>query len=264
VIHGGTRFDPYRPLFRRLIGSDQVRFLETYPASEGFIATEDPRYDLLRLIPDHNLFFEFVPVDELSKDQPARHTVAEVEPGVQYAVVLTTCAGLWSYIIGDTVCFARRDPPLLRFTGRTKYFLSAFGEHLISEEVERAVAATAAQLQVDVVDFHVGPLFPDTPGTPGRHRYLVEFADAVPDRERFGLVLDGLLRQANEDYDAHRQGDLTMLAPQIIVVRRSGFADWMRSVGKLGGQHKVPRMDHTGHVTAQMSGFFGVASERGR
>ncbi len=259
VIHGGTKFDPYRPLFQRLIGSDKVRFLETYPASEGFIATEDPRHGLLRLIPDHNLFFEFVPVDELSTDRPTRHTVGEVEPGVQYAVVLTTCAGLWSYVIGDTVCFEQRDPPLLRFTGRTRYFLSAFGEHLISEEVERAVAAAAAALEVNVVDFHVGPVFPDTPGTPGRHRYLVEFADAVPDPERFATVLDGQLRKDNEDYDAHRQGDLTMLLPQIVIVRRGGFADWMRSVGKLGGQHKVPRMDNTGQVTAQISAFLQVA-----
>src|SRR5262249_25749744 len=126
VIHGGTKFEPYRGLFRRRIGSDAVRFLETYPASEGFVAAEDPRHDLLRLIPDHGVFFEFVPRDELAGDRPTRHTVAEVEPGAQYAVVLTTCAGLWSYVIGDTVCFERRSPPLLRFTGRTRYCLSAF------------------------------------------------------------------------------------------------------------------------------------------
>jgi hypothetical protein len=113
VVHGGTRFDPYRALFRRLVG-DSVHFAETYPASEGFVATEDPRYGRLRLIPDHGIFFEFVPVDELGQDRPARHTVGEVVPGVQYAVVLTTCAGLWSYVLGDTVCFESREPPLLR------------------------------------------------------------------------------------------------------------------------------------------------------
>jgi hypothetical protein len=256
VIHGGTRFDPYRSLFQRYLGSPQVRTLETYPASEGFIATEDPRHGLLRLIPDHNLFYEFVPVAEIDSTGPTRHTVAEVETGVQYAVVLTTCAGLWSYKLGDTVCFERRDPPLLRFTGRTKYFLSAFGEHLISEEVERAIARAAEGTGAAVVDFHVGPVFPQTAGTPGRHRYLVEFAVAPADLSRFAAELDRALGQLNEDYAAHRLGDLTMLAPEVVALRRGGFADWMRSVGKLGGQHKVPRMDNSGELTSTLSRFF--------
>src|SRR5207248_11005714 len=115
-------------------------------------------------IPDNQIFFEFVPVEDLGKDRPTRHTVADVDTGVQYAVVMTTCAGLWSYVIGDTVCFEKRNPPLLRFTGRTKYFLSAFGEHLISEEVERAISTAADQTAASVVDFHVGPVFPASPG----------------------------------------------------------------------------------------------------
>jgi len=249
VVHGGTKFDPYRELFRKLIGSDAVHFAETYPASEGFIATEDPRYQLLRLVPDHNLFFEFVPVDELDKDRPTRHTVANVEVGVQYAVVLTTCAGLWGYVLGDTVCFERRNPPLLRFTGRTKYFLSAFGEHLISEEIETAVAQAAQATSATVVDFHVGPVFPETPSAPGRHRYLIEFNDAPSDLTRFTNELDAALCRINEDYAAHRSGDLTMLRPEVWAVRRHGFAEWMKSRGKLGGQHKVPRMDNSGELT---------------
>ena len=256
VIHGGTRFDPYRALFEKEIGNPAVHFLETYPSSEGFVATEDPRHGLLRLVPDHNLFFEFVPRDELDAPRPTRHTVAEVEPGVQYAVVLTTCAGLWSYVIGDTVCFERRDPPLLRFTGRTRYYLSAFGEHLISEEVERAVAAAATATNTAVVDFHVGPVFPESPAAPGRHRYLVEFAAPPTDLARFALELDTALAWLNEDYRAHRQGDLTMRAPEVIPVRRGGFADWMRSRGQLGGQHKVPRMDNSGTLTAELSRYF--------
>jgi hypothetical protein len=256
VIHGGTKFEPYRTLFRRRIGSDAVRFLETYPSSEGFVATEDPRYDLLRLIPDHGVFFEFVPRDELASDRPTRHTVAEVEPGVQYAVVLTTCAGLWSYVIGDTVCFERRNPPLLRFTGRTRYYLSAFGEHLISEEVERAVAAAAESVGAAVVDFHVGPVFPEAPGVPGRHRYFVEFAGEPADPARFAAELDGALGRLNEDYLAHRAGDLTMRPPEVWPVPKGGFADWLRSRGQLGGQHKVPRMDNSGQLTAQLSAFF--------
>jgi hypothetical protein len=258
VIHGGTKFDPYRPLFRRLIGGDGVQHHETYPASEGFIAVEDPRHGLLRLVPDHGIFFEFVPVDELDKDHPTRHTTADLQVGEQYAVVLTTCAGLWSYVLGDTVCFERREPPLLRFTGRTRYFLSAFGEHLISEEIERAIAAAAAATGVEVVDFHVGPRFPNNAGAPGCHRYLVEFAREPAELPRFAAALDTELCRLNEDYSAHRQGDLTMRPPEVLAVRRGGFADWMRSQGKIGGQHKVPRMDNSGQITEQMAQFFGT------
>src|SRR5262249_59264089 len=153
---------------------------------------------------------------------------------------------------GDGVCFGRRDPPLLRFTGRTKYFLSAFGEHLISEEVERAVTEAAAATGTAVVDFHVGPIFPEAPGTPGRHRYLVEFADPPPDMTRFTRELDAALCRLNEDYQAHRAGDLTMLVPEVCCVQRNGFAAWMRSRGKLGGQHKLPRMHNSRELTSHM------------
>lgn len=253
VIHGGTSFEPYRSMFRQVIGSDDVHFLETYPASEGFIAAEDHRYKMLRLLPDHNVFFEFVQVDELGKSGPTRHTITEVVPGIQYAVVLTTCAGLWSYVIGDTVCFESVDPPLLRFTGRTKYYLSAFGEHLISEEIERAIAHAADETGAALADFHVGPVFPTPSQGPGHHRYLVEFVQPPRDLQAFARTLDETLCRANEDYQAHRAGDLTMRAPEVILVRRGGFAAWMKSKGKLGGQHKLPRMDNTGKLTEEIS-----------
>ena len=252
VIHGGTSFAPYRNLFRQIIGNDEVHFLETYPASEGFIAAQDHRFGMLRLIPDHDVFFEFVPVDELSHAQPTRHTIAEVMPGVQYAVVLTTCAGLWSYVLGDTVCFESVDPPLLRFTGRTKYYLSAFGEHLINEEVECAIAQAATATGAAVTDFHVGPVFPGNANKPGWHRYLVEFARRPSDLDAFARLLDQSLGQSNEDYAAHRAGDLTMLEPEVCQVERGGFAAWMKSRGKLGGQHKLPRMDNGGQLTAEI------------
>src|SRR5262249_14724873 len=157
------------------------------------------------------------------RDNPARHTLENVETGVQYAVVLTTCAGLWSYVLGDTICFEQRDPPLLRFTGRTKYFLSAFGEHLISEEIEKAVTVAAKTTGATVIDFHVGPVFPETPSAPGRHRYLVEFADAPSDATLFAKELDASLCRINEDYAAHRRSDLTMHPPEVCGVRRNGF-----------------------------------------
>lgn len=256
VIHGGTKFDPFRELFIKEIGSDQVKFCEVYPASEGFIATEDPRYGLLRVVPDHDVFFEFVPVDELNQDRPTRHTLANIELGVQYAVVLTTCAGVWSYLIGDTVAFERKNPPLIRFTGRTKYFLSAFGEHLISEEVERAVAFACHQCGVFQLDFHVGPIFSADPARPGHHLYLVEFADTLPDLSRFARAIDEELSRINEDYAPHRVGDLAMLMPQVRAVKRGGFDEWMKARGKYGGQNKVPRMDNSGQMTLDLIRWF--------
>jgi hypothetical protein len=255
VLHGGTRFDPYQDLFRRLVG-DGVAFQDLYAASEGFIAAEDPRHGLLRLIPDHGIFFEFVPLEEMGKTRPTRHTAADIVPGIQYAVILTTCAGLWSYILGDTICFERCEPPLLRFTGRTRQFLSAFGEHLIGEEVEQAVASAARTTGAEIFDFHVGPLFPRANGLPGRHRYLIEFAREPADLDTFARALDDSLCQSNEDYRSHRTGDLTMLTPEVVVVPCGGFATWMRSCGKLGGQHKVPRLASDGRLTADLFQFF--------
>jgi hypothetical protein len=256
VIHGGTKFDAFRELFRREIGSDAVEFCEVYPCSEGFVATEDPRYRMLRVVPDHDVFFEFVPVDQLDRDRPARHTLADVELNTQYAVVMTSCAGVWSYQIGDTVAFESRTPPLIRFTGRTKYFLSAFGEHLISEEVEKAVTHADTVCGVQVLDFHVGPVFPEDRRKPGHHLYLVEFRGPSPDVSRFATELDAELCRLNEDYAAHRVGDLTMLLPEVRVVGSGGFAAWMDARGKLGGQNKVPRMDNSGDLSAGMTRWF--------
>lgn len=257
IVHGGTKFDPYRELFKQEIGSDLVKFCEVYPCSEGFIATEDPRYQMLRVVPDHDIFFEFVPFDELGKkERPTRHTLATVEVGVQYAVVLTTCAGVWSYVVGDTVAFEKRDPPLIRFTGRTKYFLSAFGEHLISEEVEKAVAQAANACGVVALDFHVGPVFPSLPGKPGHHLYLIEFANGAPDVGRFAKGIDEELTRINEDYGPHRVGDLAMLVPEVRVVKTGGFREWMKARGKDGGQNKVPRMDNSGMMTKDMAKWF--------
>lgn len=250
VIHGGTKFDPYREEFRQELGPN-VSFCEVYPASEGFIATEDPRFNLLRVIPDHGIVFEFVPMDEfdegkLKRDLPVRHTLANVETGIEYAVVVTTCAGLWSYLVGDTVTFERRDPPLLRFTGRTKYFLSAFGEHLIEDEVTKGVAEASAATGARSGEFNVGPVFSSDPKKPGHHRYLIEFHVPPSDPRRFVEVLDQALCRLNEDYDAHRKGDLSMLAPEIVVVREGGFERWMIAHGKRPPQHKVPKMDNSG------------------
>jgi hypothetical protein len=175
-------------------------------------------------------------------------------------VVLTTCAGVWSFVLGDTVRFERRDPPLLKFTGRTKYFLSAFGEHLISEEIEQAVSRAAEATGALVVDFHVGPIFPAQPAQPGHHRYLIEFSKPPDDLAKFTKCLDDALHELNKDYVAYRVGSISLGPPEVLTVRHGGFADWMRSKGKLGGQHKVPRMDNSGQITQEITRFLGLGA----
>ena len=259
VIHGGTKFEPYRQRFAQEL-DDVATTIETYPCSEGFIATEDPRSKLLRIVPDHGLFYEFVPLEEFGQENPTRHTLANVEIGVQYVIILTTCAGLWSYIVGDTIVFESKEPPLIRFTGRTKYYLSAFGEHLISEEVEKALSRAVDACDVQIVEHHVGPIFPTSSDKPGHHRYFVETSTPLNDVEKFTQILDRELCKLNEDYDAHRAGDLTMLAPEVIVMPPGSFNDWMKSKGKLGGQHKVPRMDNEGKITQELTDYLARKS----
>jgi hypothetical protein len=252
VVHGGVKFDPYHEAFRQALGSDSIRLQETYPCSEGFIAFGDPATDLLRLVYDHGLFYEFVPVDELDGPSPTRHWLGNARVGVNYAIVLSTCAGMWSHIVGDTVRFESLDPPLLTFTGRTKYTLSAFGEHLISEEVEGAMAAAAAATGATVSEWHVGPVFF---GALGSHLYLVEFTTPPNDLHGFRVALDADLSRRNADYKAHRAEGVGLPLPDLIPLPPGAFASWMRSRGKLGGQNKVPRMDNTGTLTAEIAGF---------
>jgi hypothetical protein len=253
IVHGGIKFDPYRDTFAEELGGDDIVYLETYPASEGFIAFEDQAYNQLRLMLGHGIFFEFVPLSELASDNPTRHWLGDVETGVQYAVVLSTNAGLWSYIIGDTIEFTQRDPFLLRFTGRTKYYLSAFGEHVISDEVERAVAHAAEESGARVSDFHVGPDFPANSSDPGRHHYFVEFNQGPQKNTDFALLIDDFLCRANQDYESHRRNDLSMMKPALTTLRAGAFRDWMAARGKLGGQNKVPRMDNSGEITRDLA-----------
>jgi hypothetical protein len=245
VVYGGVNFAPYRARFEALIRGGAAELREVYPASEGFVAVADRAPgEGLRLLLDNGLFFEFVPVAELDRPAPTRHWVATAETGVDYALVLTSCAGLWAYILGDTVRIVDRRPPRVLVTGRTAYGLSAFGEHLIGEEIEEAVAAAAAGIGRSVVDFTVTPIYPAAEGGPGGHLFLIEFtqpADAEA-LDRVARVLDAELLARNADYAVHRSGDFGLLAPQVEQVPAGGFARWMKARGKLGGQSKVPRV----------------------
>jgi hypothetical protein len=252
VVHGGVKFDPYEKAFREILGRPDIRLQETYPCSEGFIAFGDPTSGQLRLLLDHGVFHEFVPVEELDSQKPTRHWLGNAELGVNYAIVVSTCAGMWAHVIGDTVRFESLRPPLIRFTGRTKYTLSAFGEHLINEEVELAIAEAASASGSSVRDWHVGPVFQ---GALGYHQYVVEFLDAPDDPQRFRVFLDDDLSQRNADYLAHRSEGVGMPLPAVMIARPGAFESWMRSRGKLGGQNKVPRMDGTGALTRDLAEY---------
>jgi hypothetical protein len=261
LVHGGVNFGPYRSIFAEWLKGSRTETGEVYPASEGFIAIAD-RGDGegLRMIVDNGLFYEFVPVEELGGADPTRHWLANAETGVNYALVLSTCAGLWSYLIGDTVRLVDLRPPRILITGRTSYSLSAFGEHLIGEEIEKGVAAAAAAIDTSVSDFSAGALFPEGAGAAGRHLYIVEFSDGVPGPDRlaeFVRVLDSTLCELNVDYRDHRAKDFQMRSPVVHAVPPGTFAAWMKRRGKLGGQNKVPRVINDQALFDDLKAFAG-------
>jgi hypothetical protein len=241
-IHGGVSFAPYRPVFEHWLGRS-LEYVEVYPASEAFVAVQTERAGGLTLMLDYDVFYEFIPVEDLSRPDPRRYTVAEIELGRAYAVVLTTPAGLWSILLGDTIRFTARDPLRLQITGRTRHFVNAFGENVIVEEVERAIGEACRRAHAEVVEFTVAPYYTSASRTRGRHEWLVEFAE--PPRcpvDVFVRAIDEALQQLNTAYRTKRTGDLGMMAPRVVELPAGTFYRWMRGRGKLGGQSKVPRV----------------------
>jgi hypothetical protein len=241
LVHGGVAWAPYRDRIAPFLPAGCAA-REVYPASEGFIATADRGPgEGLRLALDRGVFWEFVPVGELDAPRPTRHWAATVETGVEYAVVLSSCAGLWAYVLGDTVRVVERAPPRLLMTGRTSYTLSAFGEHLTGEEIEAALLAALAREGLAPGEYAVGPVFG---AVRGHHRWLVEPAGGAAEpaaASRLAAALDEALAGANDDYAAHRRG-AQLDPPEVVLLPPGAFAAWMRAQGKLGGQHKVPRV----------------------
>jgi hypothetical protein len=239
-VFGGLNFEPYRPIFKKLIGED-IDTIETYPASEGFIAFQDADpSDGLLLNLDANIFYEFIPLSEIHSEKPARLALWEVEEGVNYAIILNTNAGLWSYMIGDTVRFVSTKPYRLVVTGRTKHFISAFGEHVIAEEVEKAIKSAMDMTQSVVTEFHLAPQVNPEEGLP-YHEWFVEFSTKPDDLEAFAAQLDRSLQEQNPYYRDLITGNI--LRPALLRICRSGsFVEYMKSVGRLGGQNKIPRL----------------------
>jgi hypothetical protein len=240
LIHGGVSFAPYAGVFEEWMGRS-IRRVEVYPASEGFVAVQTEPTGGLTLMLDYDIVYEFVPVEDLGSATPRRHTVAEVETGRPYAVALTTAAGLWSYLLGDTVRFTARDPLRLVLTGRTRHYVNAFGENVIVEEVERALVRACRRTDAEAVEFTVAPRYPTAEEFRGGHEWLVEFRIPPVEPEDFARILDETLAAANRDYRTKRAGGAGMAAPRVTVLPPGTFHRWMRESGKLGDQAKVPR-----------------------
>ena len=253
-VYGGVNFSPYREMFERLVGgpTDSV---ETYPASEGFIAFQDQADNpALLLNADSGIFFEFVPADEIFHENPARLRLSEVEMGVNYALLLTTNAGLWAYNIGDTVEFVSKKPYRLLVTGRVKHFISAFGEHVIGKEVDAAMQSAAKEAGAGVVEFTVAPQISPPEGGLPFHEWFVEFDRLPDDPARFAERLDAQMVKQNMYYaDLINGGILRTL--RIVPLRENAFREYMRSLGKLGGQNKVPRLSNDRKMAEALKKF---------
>ncbi|GAA4019185.1 GH3 auxin-responsive promoter family protein [Hymenobacter fastidiosus] len=253
-LHGAVAFGPYRELFRQLIPGSQMNYLEIYNASEGYFALQDqPGSQDLLLLLDHGIYYEFIPAEQFEAAFPRTLTLEQVELDKNYALVISTNAGLWRYKIGDTVRFTSLAPYRIRITGRTKHFLNAFGEEVVIENADAAIAAACTATGTTVRDFTVAPIYFDaTRASRGGHQWLVEFSRPPRDPARFAIVLDQTLRQLNSDYDAKRHRDLALVAPVLTIAAPGTFERWLRRKGKLGGQHKVPRLSNSREVVEEI------------
>lgn len=242
-VYGGVNFEPYRAALEELVGRS-LPSIETYPASEGFIAfQDDPNQPGLLLNAASGIFFEFVPAEEVFNDHPTRLSLAEVEIGVNYAVIINNNAGLWGYNIGDTVQFVSLDPPRLLVTGRIKHFISAFGEHVIGKEVEEALLSVARDQNVRIVEFTVAPqIHPEEGGLP-YHEWFIEFEETPAQLEAFAAKVDEAMIEQNIYYQDLIAGNI--LRPLVIrPLQKDAFRNYMKTQGKLGGQNKVPRLSN--------------------
>ena len=231
-FHGGVAFTPYRQQYERLITSRQMHYMETYNASEGFFGLQnDPCDPAMCLMIDYGVFYEFIPMDELESNQPSVVPLWGVEVGRNYAMVITTTSGLWRYLIGDTVRFTQKDPYKFIITGRTKFFINAFGEELIVDNAEKGLAEACRQTGAQVLEYTAAPVFMDEHGK-CRHQWLIEFSRAPENLDGFARLLDNALQRINSDYEAKRFKDITLQPLQIIVARKGVFND------------KVPRLSN--------------------
>ncbi|MDX9906477.1 MAG: GH3 auxin-responsive promoter family protein [Bacteroidales bacterium] len=243
-FHGGVNFTPYQEQFRQIIRTGEMNYMETYNASEGFFGLQDcsDSSELLLML-DYGIFYEFIPVSELENDNPRACGLDEVDTETHYAMVISTNAGLWRYLIGDTVRFTSLNPYRIRITGRTKNFINAVGEEVIIDNAEKALAVACKKCHAVVNEYTAAPLFLEKEKRVA-HEWLIEFDSPPPDLEYFTETLDNALKSLNSDYEAKRFHDLILLPPVIRIMAPGTFYNWLKNKGKLGGQNKVPRLSN--------------------
>lgn len=244
-MHGGVNFEPYRDQFKKLIPFDNMNYVETYNASEGFFGIQDDfKINELLLMLDYGVFFEFIPMDEFDGlNSKTVISLEDVEIGVNYALVISTNAGLWRHIIGDTVRFTSEKPYRFKITGRTKSFINAFGEELVVENAESAIGAACLKTGSEVANYTAAPVYMDG-DKKGAHQWLIEFVKAPDSLEAFTHILDGELKALNSDYEAKRSANLSLQMPEIVLAQSGLFEKWLKQNNKLGGQHKIPRLSN--------------------
>ncbi len=242
-MHGGVSFVPYKQHFEKLIGAP-VNYMEMYNASEGFFAAQDDvTQDGMLLMCDHGIFYEFMPVNEADKEVPQTIGLDEVEMGKNYAPVITTNGGLWRYLLGDTIQFTSLDPFRIKVSGRLKHYINAFGEEVIVDNSDKAIAMACEKTGAAVADYTAAPIYFSGTGN-GAHQWLIEFDTAPESLPQFVYELDSALQSINSDYEAKRYKDIALRLPEITAVPPHTFRTWLSSKGKLGGQHKVPRLSN--------------------
>lgn len=244
-FHGGVSFDPYREQYKKILPRDSFKYYEIYNASEGFFAIQDLNNssDLLLML-DYGIFYEFIPMDTFGTSNQKVIRLAEVELHKNYAVVITTNSGLWRYLIGDTVRFTSLNPYRIRITGRTKHHINVFGEELMVENTDMAIAKTCILTNTEVKDYTVAPIFMDGKEK-GAHEWIIEFKKQPEDILKFSQLLDENIQSLNSDYEAKRYNNMTLNPLKVNVARENLFYDWLKEQDKLGGQHKVPRLSNS-------------------
>jgi hypothetical protein len=244
-FHGGIAFTPYRKQYEQIITKPDMHYMETYNASEGFFGIQDdPNDHSMLLMLDYGVFYEFIPMDEFGQDNPTVVPLEGVELNRNYAMVITTSCGLWRYIIGDTVMFTSKRPYKFIITGRTKYFINAFGEELIMDNAEKGLAYACEKTGAQVSEYTVAPVYMDS-NAKCRHQWLIEFSVEPKNMDEFSDLLDRRLQEINSDYEAKRSHNVTLQHLEIIKARPNLFNDWLKEKGKLGGQHKIPRLSNS-------------------
>ena len=249
-FHGGVAFTPYREQYKSIIGLPGMHYMETYNASEGFFGIQTDLSDPnMTLMIDYGVFYEFCPMDNLDANRyPADESKVvplwEVEPGVNYAMIISTTCGLWRYMIGDTVKFSQKNPYKFCITGRTKHFINAFGEELIVDNAEKGLLQACVATGAQVKDYTAAPIFMDS-NAKCRHQWIIDFAKMPCSIDEFATILDRSLQAINSDYEAKRHKDITLQPLEVIVARPGLFDEWLKGKGKLGGQHKIPRLSNS-------------------